>query len=110
MSVHLGASAAESCVNACSEFISELRGLFASSRYSGHSQNDDSFDTARQLGAVYALFAEEDLRTLLSGFVDQAKAMSMLFAAAGGLIETQDEAVGWAPGKAAAEPEWTSGL
>src|SRR5699024_11267816 len=76
MSVHLGASAAESCVNACSEFISELRGLFASSRYSGHSQNDDSFDTARQLGAVYALFAEEDLRTLLSGFVDQAKAMS----------------------------------
>src|SRR5699024_5345632 len=70
----------------------------------GQTGSANSFDTARQLGAVYALFAEEDLRTLLSGFVDQAKAMSMLFAAAGGLIESQDEAVAAALGKAAQEP------
>ncbi|WP_354056756.1 WXG100 family type VII secretion target [Dietzia sp. 2505] len=46
----------------------------------------------------------EDLRTLLNGYVDQAKAMAMLFAAAGGLIEAQDEAVAAALGKAAQEP------
>ncbi|WP_176475019.1 WXG100 family type VII secretion target [Dietzia natronolimnaea] len=53
---------------------------------------------------MYSLFVGEDLRTLLNGFVDQAKAMSMLFAAAGGLIEAQDEAVAAALGKAAQEP------
>ncbi|MCT1886689.1 hypothetical protein M3C36_16150 [Dietzia cinnamea] len=63
-----------------------------------------AFDTARQIGTVYSLFVEEDLRTLLNGFVDQARAMSMLFAAAGGLIEAQDEAVAAALGKAAEEP------
>ncbi|WP_194306032.1 WXG100 family type VII secretion target [Dietzia sp. B19] len=36
--------------------------------------------------------------------MDQAKAMAMLFAAAGGLIEAQDEAVAAALGKAAQEP------
>ncbi|MBB1025049.1 WXG100 family type VII secretion target, partial [Dietzia sp. DQ12-76] len=64
----------------------------------------NSFDTARQIGAVYSVFVGEDLRTLLNGFIDQAKAMSMLFAAAGGLIEAQDEAVAAALGKAAQEP------
>ncbi|MGN0101194.1 MAG: hypothetical protein ACI39C_09660 [Dietzia sp.] len=44
------------------------------------------------------------MRTLLNGFVDQARAMSMLFAAAGGLIEAQDEAVAAALGNAAEEP------
>ncbi|MDX2358889.1 WXG100 family type VII secretion target [Dietzia sp. PP-33] len=53
---------------------------------------------------MYSLFVGEDLRTLLNGYVDQAKAMSMLFAAAGGLIEAQDEAVAAALGKAAQEP------
>lgn len=63
-----------------------------------------AFDTARQIGTVYSLFVGEDLRTLLNGYVDQAKAMAMLFAAAGGLIEAQDEAVAAALGKAAQEP------
>ncbi|USX45280.1 hypothetical protein [Dietzia kunjamensis] len=60
--------------------------------------------TARQIGTVYSLFASEDLRTLLNGFVAQAEAMSMLFAAAGGLIEAQDEALAGALSKAAEEP------
>jgi len=63
-----------------------------------------SFKTARQLGTVYSLFADQDLRSLLDEFVIQAEAMSMLFAAAGGLIEAQDEALAGALSKAAEEP------
>ncbi|AWH91293.1 hypothetical protein A6035_02935 [Dietzia lutea] len=50
------------------------------------------------------MFVGEDLRTLLNGFIDQGRAMSMLFAVGGGLIEAQDEAVAAALGKAAEEP------
>ncbi|WP_314037131.1 hypothetical protein [Dietzia sp. CH92] len=63
-----------------------------------------AFDTARQIGTVYSLFVGADLQTLIEGYINQARAMSMLFAAAGGLIEAQDEAVAAALGKAAEEP------
>src|SRR5699024_1678214 len=104
MLVHLEAGVVDRCVEACDKFVDAVQRVVPAGQYSGFAQGANSFDTARQLGAVYALFAEEDLRTLLSGFVDQAKAMSMLFAAAGGLIESQDEAVAAALGKAAQEP------
>lgn len=105
MTVHLSQDVANDCVGSCSKFVESVLGARDFDFQSNQATSTaDSFDTARQLGAVYALFAEEDLRTLLSGFVDQAKAMSMLFAAAGGLIESQDEAVAAALGKAAQEP------
>ena len=71
------------------ETRSLVRGGFSIEQISGAG----SFPTARQLGTVYSLFASADLHTLLSGFADQAEAMAMLFAAAGGLISAQDEAV-----------------
>ncbi|HJC28445.1 MAG TPA: hypothetical protein H9759_03520, partial [Candidatus Dietzia intestinipullorum] len=85
MTVHLSQDVANDCVGSCSKFVESVLGARDFDFQSNQATSTaDSFDTARQLGAVYALFAEEDLRTLLSGFVDQAKAMSMLFAAAGG--------------------------
>ncbi|OAH43547.1 hypothetical protein AYJ66_04705 [Dietzia cinnamea] len=53
---------------------------------------------------MYSLLSSEDLPALLNGFVSQARAMSLLFAAAGGLIEAQDEALAGALSKAAEEP------
>ena len=80
-------------------------GRFANSELiTGQISLGNSFVTARQIGTVYSLFAKEDLRTLLNGFVVQAEAMSLLFAAAGGLIEAQDEALAGALSKAAEEP------
>ncbi|NLD85339.1 MAG: hypothetical protein GX636_05420, partial [Actinomycetales bacterium] len=44
------------------------------------------------------------MNALLDGFIEQAEAMGLLFKAAGGLIEAQDEALAGALSKAAAEP------
>ncbi|MBB1022756.1 hypothetical protein G6030_15945, partial [Dietzia sp. E1] len=81
-----------------------MEDLSALDRYTSFSASGGSFETARQIGTVYSLFAEDDLQTLLTGFADQARAMSLLFAAAGGLIEAQDEALAGALSKAAEEP------
>ncbi|PTM90412.1 hypothetical protein C8N39_101165 [Dietzia psychralcaliphila] len=104
MTVHLDPGAAVQCKSVCDEFVDKVRMLTSGGRYEKFLSTEGAFDTARQIGTVYSLFAGEDLRTLLNGYVDQAKAMSMLFAAAGGLIEAQDEAVAAALGKAAQEP------
>lgn len=104
MTVHLEPGAAERCIDACDNFIGLIADTGNADEYFEQGSANGGFDTARQIGTVYSLFAGEDLRTLLNGFVDQAKAMSMLFAAAGGLIDAQDEAVAAALGKAAAEP------
>ncbi|WP_188064791.1 hypothetical protein [Dietzia sp. ANT_WB102] len=104
MLVHLDTGVAEVCIESCGRFIDQVS--TASRLNVSHMQSSGagSFATARQIGTVYSLFAGEDLRTLLNGFVDQARAMSALFAAAGGLIEAQDEALAGALAKAAAEP------
>ncbi|MBB1011745.1 hypothetical protein G6014_05560, partial [Dietzia kunjamensis] len=104
MMVHLDPGVADACVTACSQFVSHVSS--ASKSYEWHLQSvgTSTFETARQLGAVYSMFVGEDLYTLLNGFVDQARAMSALFAAAGGLIEAQDEALAGALSKAAEEP------
>ncbi|WP_194861900.1 hypothetical protein, partial [Dietzia sp. SYD-A1] len=86
MSLHLDPDAAEMCNRCCGVFIAEIRSLASVGRYGEFSSVEGAFDTARQIGAVYSVFVGEDLRTLLNGFIDQAKAMSMLFAAAGGLM------------------------
>ena len=104
MTIHLDPDAADQCRSLCGEFVSAIRALSSVGRYADFSAEHGAFDTARQIGTVYSLFVGEDLRTLLNGYVDQAKAMAMLFAAAGGLIEAQDEAVAAALGKAAQEP------
>ncbi len=104
MAVYLEAEVARTCSDACEGFAILIRNLAAGERYGEFSGAAGSFDTARQIGTVYSLFAGEDLRVLLNGFVDQARAMSALFAAAGGLIEAQDEALAEALSKAAAEP------
>ncbi|MBB1031652.1 WXG100 family type VII secretion target, partial [Dietzia sp. SLG310A2-38A2] len=104
MSVHIEVEVAESCVSQCDEFISAIAQDFTGEMIVSQGSFPGAFDTARQIGTVYSLFVGEDLRTLLNGYVDQAKAMAMLFAAAGGLIEAQDEAVAAALGKAAQEP------
>lgn len=104
MTVHLDSGAADQCSSACGAFIDEVSVAIKSGRIDEQSSSADAFDTARQIGTVYLLFAGEDLKTLLSGFVDQARAMAVLFAAAGGLIEAQDEAVAAALGKAMQAP------
>ena len=104
MTVNLGPSVAQECVKLCDSFVKALAISMADEWQMSQVPSPGAFDTARQIGTVYSLFVEEDLRTLLNGFVDQARAMSMLFAAAGGLIEAQDEAVAAALGKAAEEP------
>lgn len=104
MTIHFEESVAQYCVFSCESFVGELRELVAANWQLDQSPLPHAFDTARQIGTVYSLFVGEDLRTLLNGYVDQAKAMAMLFAAAGGLIEAQDEAVAAALGKAAQEP------
>lgn len=102
--VHLDPGVAEACFGACERFVDEISSASRLRLWQLQSVGAGSFDTARQLGAVYSLFAAEDLRTLLDGFVSQARAMAMLFAAAGGLIEAQDEALAGALSKAAEEP------
>lgn len=104
MTVHLEPGVAELCVSRCGDFINEVTQDLTGGMIAGQGSSLGAFDTARQIGTVYSLFVGEDLRTLLNGYVDQAKAMAMLFAAAGGLIEAQDEAVAAALGKAAQEP------
>ena len=104
MTVHLEPGVAELCVSRCGDFINEVAQDLTGGMIAGQGSSLGAFDTARQIGTVYSLFVGEDLRTLLNGYVDQAKAMAMLFAAAGGLIEAQDEAVAAALGKAAQEP------
>lgn len=104
MTVVLDPDAAERCSKACVEFRSTARQLAEQEFVGEQSFGAGSFPTALQLGTVYTLFAGEDLRTLLTGFADQADAMNLLFAAAGGLINAQDEAVAAALSKAAAEP------
>lgn len=104
MMVHLDPGVAEACFGACERFVDEISSASRLRLWQLQSVGAGSFDTARQLGAVYSLFAAEDLRTLLDGFVSQARAMAMLFAAAGGLIEAQDEALAGALSKAAEEP------
>ena len=93
MTVHLGPGAAQECFAHCDSFISTLTTAMADEWQAGQKPSLAAFDTARQLGTVYSLFVGEDLRTLLNGFIDQARAMSMLFAVSGGLIEAQDEAL-----------------
>lgn len=104
MAIHLEPGVAETCRQACNQFATVLRSSNAGARFGGMEGSANQFDTARQIGTVYSLFSDEDLGTLLNGFVVQAEAMSMLFAAAGGLIEAQDEAVAAALGKAAEAP------
>ena len=104
MALNLESGAAEACSRTCEEFGKVVNRFLAQERYSSFSNSGTSFRTARQIGTVYSLFVDEDLRTLLNGFVDQARAMAALFAAAGGLIEAQDEALAGALAKAAEEP------
>ncbi|WP_264888638.1 hypothetical protein, partial [Dietzia sp. NCCP-2495] len=104
MTVVLEPEASALCSQACQRFASAISDLRQTDSLFEQRSSASTFPTARQLGAVYGLFTGEDLNTLLSGFVDQAMAMLMLFDAAGGLIEAQDEALAGALSKAAAEP------
>ena len=104
MSIHLDAGAAESCIKECDAFVDSVRIASTANRLQLQGPPSESFETARQIAIVYSLFAGEDLDGLVMGMVSQVEAMAMLFAAAGGLIEAQDEAVAAALGKAAQEP------
>lgn len=104
MTVHMAPDVADSCVSACSTFRDRIDKCVENAFHYGQSESESSFSTARQIGAVYSLFAGDDLDSLLRGFVNQADAMAVLFAAAGGLIDAQDEAVAEALGKAAEDP------
>ena len=104
MVVHLDRNAAEAARSACDRFIDAIRSSDSVGRHGSLSESADTFDTARQIGTVYSLFSGEDLRTLLNGFVTQVEAMSVLFAAAGGMIDSQDEAAAAALANAAEEP------
>ena len=104
MAMHLESGAAKACMRSCAEFIDIVKIAANSDLMDSTESRPDAFDTARQIGTVYSLFAGEDLRTMMGGFVDQASAMAMLFAAAGGLIDAQDEALAAALGKASEEP------
>ena len=104
MAVHLEVDAASECVRHCEQFIETIMTASLDDRAETQSAGTAAFETALRIGAVYTAFAGEDLSTILGGFRDQAKAMSILFAAAGGLIEAHDEAVATALGKASAEP------
>ncbi len=104
MTIHLESGVAGQSVSVCDAFIDNLTELSRGMEYGDLMGSPDAFDTARQIGTVYSLFAGEDLRTMMGGFVDQASAMAMLFAAAGGLIDAQDEALAAALGKASEEP------
>jgi uncharacterized protein YukE len=102
--LNLDEYAANRCVDASNRFAESVTELAVSQAVDNQKANLRAFPTARQIGTVYSLFVDEDLRTLLNGFVSQARAMAMLFAAAGGLIEAQDEALAGALSKAAEEP------
>ena len=104
MTVHLDPGIADACVAACGQFVDRVMSASGSHEWQGQAVSAGAFPTARQLGAVYSLLSSEDLPALLNGFVSQARAMSLLFAAAGGLIEAQDEALAGALSKAAEEP------
>lgn len=104
MTVHVSPDVADSCVSACSTFRDRITQCVDNEFHYEQPFSEGSFSTARQIGTVYSLFAGEDLESLLRGFVDQADAMSVLFAAAGGLIDAQDEAVAEALGKATQDP------
>ena len=104
MVVHLDPGAAEVCASACTSFVDQIWKLTENVDVDGLSNMSGSFDTARQIGTVYSLFVGDDLTTMLNEFADQAEAMSLLFAAAGGLIEAQDEALAAALAKAGEEP------
>ncbi|WP_264888880.1 hypothetical protein, partial [Dietzia sp. NCCP-2495] len=104
MTVVLEPEASALCSQACERFATAIGELRLIDTVFEQGDGASTFPTARQLGAVYGLFTDEDLKTLLSGFVDQAMAMVALFKAAGGLIEAQDEALAGALSKAAAEP------
>ena len=84
MTVHLVPGAAELCVQACENFIHEVRNSSNLRQIDLQAAGSGAFPTARQIGAVYSLFANDDLQSLLNGFVAQAEAMAGLFAAAGG--------------------------
>lgn len=104
MTLHLGSGVADVCISVSSRFVDDVAILERSIRRDEQGVVGGAFPTARQIGAVYSLFAGEDLRSLLDGFVVQARAMSVMFAVGGGLLEAQDEAVAAALSKAAAEP------
>lgn len=104
MTLVFSLEAAQHCIGTCDGFVEQLSAISRTTIVSSEAGGPDAFDTARQIGTVYSLFVGKDLRNLLNSFVDQAKAMSVLFAAAGGLIEAQDEAVAAALGKAAQSP------
>ena len=110
MVVHLDRNAAEAARTACDRFIDAIRSSDSAARHGSLSEQADTFDTARQIGAVYSLFSNEDLRTLLDGFVTQVDAMSVLFSVAGGMIDSQDEAAAAALAKAAEEPAGLTSL
>ena len=110
MVVHLDRNAAEAARSACDRFIDAIRSSDSVGRHGSLSESADTFDTARQIGAVYSLFSNEDLRTLLDGFVTQVDAMSVLFSVAGGMIDSQDEAAAAALAKAAEEPAGLTSL
>lgn len=104
MTIHLESGAAEACIAKCGEFISAISRLIIADRYSVQNAAEGAFPTALQIGTVYELFTGKDLQGLLNGFVNQVRAMSALFAAAGGLIDAQDEALAAALGKATEAP------
>ena len=104
MVLYLETGAANSCIAACEQFIDKIALANEGDESIYQQVGLDGFQTARQIGTVYSLFAGDDLRTLLDGFVSQAEAMSALFAVGGGLLEAQDEAVAAALSGAVAEP------
>ena len=104
MTLSIDSESARSCVNACSNFSSEISKSKNVRVLDQLSTSPDGFVTAKQIGDVYSTFMSEDLGTLLGGYVDQAEAMAMLFAAAGGLIDAQDAQAAAAIGKAATPP------
>ena len=104
MNLNFTEDAARNCVQLCSTFKDEVK---LKRRFVANNQvaaSPDGFVTAKQIGDVYSTFMSEDLGTLLGGYVDQAEAMAMLFAAAGGLIDAQDAQAAAAIGKAATPP------
>ena len=78
MTVVLEPGASAQCSRACQRFATAIWELHRVDSVFGQDAGASTFPTARQLGAVYGLFADEDLNALLAGFIDQATAMAML--------------------------------
>lgn len=73
MTVHLDREAATACVATCASFIDALVSVQYLDWQARQESAPGAFDTARQISTVYSLFVGEDLRTVVNGFLDQAR-------------------------------------